>query len=231
MRSFRFVAVPTAFAAARFYTALPKLTKPAGKDASLPELAFDWREGVKPVLSARQVELHLQKHHKAYVDKLNSLAKDKKYDNKPIEEIALMALESKEQVLFNQAAQHFNHTFYWNCVTPNGTQLGDKLKKAIEKDFKSVEEFKKEFESKGMANFGSGWTWLVWDPSASKLKVHNTSNAGFPLVDKLRPVFTADVWEHAYYKDFENRRADYLHEFWNIANWKFAEEMFDLARK
>jgi Fe-Mn family superoxide dismutase len=218
-------------AAVRCYTALPKLTKGDG-GATLPELHFDWTKGVEPVFSPRQIELHYQKHHKAYVDKLNALTKDsKKYNGKPIEEIAVLAHEAKEQGLFNQAAQHFNHSFYWNCLVPKGKAMPDGLKSAIAKDFDSVEAFKKQFEEKGMANFGSGWTWLVYDPSSSKLKIHNTGNAGLPQVDKLRPIFTADVWEHAYYKDFENKRADYLHDLWQIVNWPFVAEQLELARK
>ena len=215
----------------RFYTALPDLKKAAGKGAELPKLGFDWKEGVKPVLSARQVELHYTKHHKAYVDKLNTLATDKKYDDKTIEEIALMANADKDQGMFNQAAQHFNHSFYWKCLTPNGKAMPKEVEQAIEKEFKSVDEFKKAFEAKGLGNFGSGWTWLAWDPKASKLVIHNTSNAGFPLVDGLRPVFTADVWEHAYYKDFENKRADYLSELWRIVDWEFVGKALASAKK
>ena len=230
MRTARFAAT-AAPAWARCYTALPQLVQDPKKGATLPELTFDWREGCKPVFSARQMELHYTKHHKAYVDKLNTLATDEKFAGKAIEDVAMMALEAKNQPMFNQAAQHFNHTFYWACMCPEGKAMPKAVEEEITKAFGSVAEFKKAFEAKGMGNFGSGWTWLVVDPADGTLKIHNTSNAGFPIADKLRPVFTADVWEHAYYKDFENKRADYLAELWNVVNWEFVGAQLAAARK
>jgi superoxide dismutase, Fe-Mn family len=232
MRAARFATAAAVPAWTRAYTALPSLVKDAKSGAALPELSFDWREGCKPVFTARQMELHYTKHHKAYVDKLNTLATDAKFAGKPIEEVAMMALEAKDQGMFNQAAQHFNHTFYWHSICPNGKAMPKVLEDELAKSFGSVGAFKKAFEAKGMANFGSGWTWLVVDPASNgALKIHNTSNAGFPISDGLRPVFTADVWEHAYYKDFENKRADYLAELWQVVNWEFVAEQLTAARK
>ena len=230
MRAARFSTGLTTSFAARWYTALPSLTKPVGAPAALPALDWEWEDGVKPLLSKRQVELHYLKHHKAYVDNLNNMAKAD-YDGKTIEEIAVIAAKKGEQGLFNQAAQHFNHSFYWKCIKPNGSAIPADLEAAINDAFGSVADFKKQFEAKGMANFGSGWTWLVLDPADGKLKITNTSNAGFPITENLRPLLTADVWEHAYYKDFENKRADYLHEIWSVVNWDFVAAQLKIARQ
>lgn len=201
--------------------------------AALPPLPFEWKEGCKPVLSARQMELHYTKHHKAYVDKFNALAPaGSPYDGQTMEKILVdLAKDSTKKVLFNQAAQHFNHTFFWHCLIPNGKPISSTLRGVIAKDFGSFEAFQAKFEEAGLANFGSGWTWLVYNPSANALQLDNTSNAGCPLVQGLVPLFTADVWEHAYYKDFENRRADFLKELWKIVNWEFVEAQYNKARK
>ncbi|EPY36804.1 superoxide dismutase, Fe-Mn family [Angomonas deanei] len=208
------------------YSSLPDLKYPA----ELPKLPFEWKEGVAPVFSARQLELHYTKHHKAYVDKLNTLGKG--LEGKTIESI-LVELNGKpdQKVAFNQAAQHFNHTFYWHCLTPNGKAMPKTLEEAITKDFGSVEKFKEAFQTSGANNFGSGWTWLCVDPKSGKLVLHNTSNAGCPLTEGLRPIFTADVWEHAYYKDFENRRPDYLKELWKVVNWEYVAQQLTNAKK
>lgn len=209
------------------YTAMPHLKYPA----ELPKLAFDFKEGVKPVLSPRQIELHYTKHHKSYVDKLNTIGKGQ--EGKTIEDIVLATHNNVEQkVMFNQAAQHFNHSFYWNCLAPGGTQMPQKLQDAVAKDFGSVDKFKEAFQAAGANNFGSGWTWLCVNPkSGNKLVIDNTSNAGCPITSGLRPILTIDVWEHAYYKDFENRRPDYLKDIWQIVNWEFVNAAYEAATK
>lgn len=208
----------------RGYSVLPELTFPA----SLPALKFDYKQGVAPVLSGRQMELHFTKHHKAYVDKLNALGAG--FEGKSVEEIVLLThTDESKKVMFNQAAQHFNHSFFWQCLTPNGTPMPGQLKAGITRDFGSVEAFTAQFEAAGAGNFGSGWTWLCVDPKKACLVIDNTSNAGCPLTKGLRPVFTADVWEHAYYKDFENRRPDYLKELWKIVNWEFVGRAYSRA--
>lgn len=213
-----------------FYTSLPELIKPNGAAAVLPALDFNWKEGCAPVFSPRQLELHYTKHHKAYVDKLNTLA-GTNYDGKTIEEIILdSANDIDKKGLFNQSAQHFNHTFFWKCITPNGKPMPKSLETAITTQFGSVEKFKDMFAQAGVNNFGSGWTWLCVDPSGTKqLVIENTSNAGCPVTKGLRPIFTVDVWEHAYYKDFENRRPDYLKEIWGVVNWEFVASMYAQA--
>ncbi|GET86158.1 iron superoxide dismutase, putative [Leishmania tarentolae] len=208
------------------YSALPDLRYPA----ELPTLDFNYKDGIKPVMSPRQLELHYMKHHKAYVDKLNTLGKV--HEGKTIEEIVLAVSDSKEnRVMFNQAAQHFNHSFFWKCLTPGGKPMPTALEAAIVKQFGSVDDFKVSFQQAGVNNFGSGWTWLCVDPQTKELHIDNTSNAGCPVTLGLRPIFTIDVWEHAYYKDFENRRADYLKELWQIVNWEFVGHMYEKATK
>ena len=216
---------------------MPELTKPIGGPATLPKLDFDITSGCGDVLSARQLDLHYNKHHKAYVDRLNSILGSEKvnggrFDGKSIEEIVTLTSNVvADKVLFNQAAQHFNHSFYWKCLTPNGSPMDNSLKSAVESEFESVKKFQEKFEAAGLSNFGSGWTWLVWDNVASKLMIENTGNAGCPIVDQRRPIFTIDVWEHAYYKDYENRRAEYLQGVWRVVNWSYVGQQLSNAKK
>ncbi|AYU76331.1 FeSODA / iron superoxide dismutase [Leishmania donovani] len=208
------------------YHTLPHLRYPA----ELPTLGFNYKDGIQPVMSSRQLELHYKKHHSAYVDKLNTLGKG--CEGKTIEEIILATSGSTEsKVMFNQAAQHFNHSFFWKCLSPGGKPMPKTLENAIAKQFGSVDDFTVSFQQAGVNNFGSGWTWLCVDPRTKELRIDNTSNAGCPLTSGLRPIFTADVWEHAYYKDFENRRADYLKELWQIVDWEFVCQMYEKATK
>ena len=227
------------------FTSLPSLVKPKGAPATLPALPFDYTlaGGCPPVFSARQIELHYTKHHKAYVDKLNAiLATNASYDGDTVESIARKTEALPEhKVLFNQAAQHFNHSFFWQCIAPHGGNKaaaendlspGSPLRAAIEAAFGSTGAFRKAFQDAAVGNFGSGWTWLVYDTSKSSVAIVNTGNAGTPVTtNTLRPLLTVDVWEHAYYKDFENRRADYVAEFWKIVNWQFVEAEFARVKK
>lgn len=134
--------------------------------------------------------------------------------------------------IFNQAAQHFNHTMYWYVLTPNGSAMPKALEEEITAAFGSVDKFKDEFQKMGINNFGSGWTWLCVNPKDNnKLVLINTGNAGCPLVDGYCPIFTADVWQHAYYKDYENRRPDYLAELWKVVNWENVNKLWECATK
>ncbi|CCW60212.1 unnamed protein product [Phytomonas sp. EM1] len=208
----------------RCFTTIPALTYPA----ELPKLAFDYKEGIKPVISPRQMELHYTKHHKAYVDKLNSLGKGE--EGKTIEAI-IHSTNGKvdKKVMFNQAAQHFNHSFYWNCLFPGGKPMPKRLEEVLCKQFGNIEKFKQEMQTSAVNNFGSGWTWLCVDPSSKELVILNTSNAECPITKGPRPIFTIDVWEHAYYKDFENRRPDYVNELWGIVNWEYVDQAYERA--
>lgn len=247
----------------RFYSSvLPQLTV---LPAELPSLPFPLQGGILPLFTPSQLALHYQKHHKAYVDKLNALLPPSSppsisLDEHKTVESLMMSIhkDPTKSVLFNQAAQHFNHSFFWDCLHPAGTPSagtsasskengkghhaegeirrnvpaeGGPLRLALEKHFKSVEGFMEAFQTAGMNNFGSGWTWLCVDSKGSNpsLVIVNTSNAGCPITSGLRPIFTADVWEHAYYKDFENRRADYLKELWKAVNWMKVEEHYNAA--
>lgn len=177
-----------------------------------------------PVISEETLQYHYGKHHKAYVDKLNSLIAGTTMDNQSLEDIIL----NSQGAIFNNAAQVWNHTFYWHCLSPKkGLHPSPALQKAIEASFGSLEQFQQQFSDTAMNTFGSGWAWLVRDESGS-LKLVSTSNAQTPLTDKnLKPLLTVDVWEHAYYIDYRNARANYLSQFWQIINWDFVSQNFE----
>ena len=189
----------------------------------LPELPYA-RNALAPHLSEETLEFHYGKHHAAYVAKLNGLIPGTEFASATLEDIVRNAPAGG---VFNNAAQIWNHTFYWNCLSPNGggTPAGT-LAAALEKNFSSVEEFKQKFTDSAVNNFGSGWTWLVKDGSGS-LAIVNTSNAATPLTGSQVPLLTCDVWEHAYYIDYRNARPGYLKAFWNIVNWEFANANLD----
>lgn len=190
---------------------------------ALPELGYPIEQGIPPSITPTQLDLHFNKHHKAYVDKLNELTEGTPLADHPIEHVIHHAWLNRPstQVLFNQAAQHYNHSFYWACMRPGGTpDVPPKLMMHIEKDFGTFDEFKKAFAASALANFGSGWTWLVWNAHTKKLALVNTGNAEVPITTAgYAPLLTCDVWEHAYYVDYQNRRAEYLQKFWNIVDW------------
>ncbi|MCC5859998.1 MAG: superoxide dismutase [Fe] [Ectothiorhodospiraceae bacterium] len=187
----------------------------------LPELPYA-KNALEPHISAETLEYHHGKHHKAYVDKLNDLIPGTEFENMPLEDIIRKASGG----LFNQAAQVWNHTFYWHCLSPNGG--GDpsgELAEAINRDFGSVDAFRKEFTDKTIANFGSGWGWLVKNKSDGKLSIVETDDAKTPLTDdSVVPLLTCDIWEHAYYIDYRNARPKYMEAFWNLVNWDFVAE-------
>ncbi|MEY3196971.1 MAG: Superoxide dismutase [Pseudomonadota bacterium] len=190
----------------------------------LPELPYDKGE-LAPYLTIENFEYHHEKHHNAYVINLNKLLENHELKGKTLEEIILASAGKSEMVgIFNNAAQIWNHTFYWHSMRKNGggTPSGKILKK-IEEDFGSFDNFANEFKQAGATQFGSGWAWLVSD--GGKLKVIKTSNAATPITDGLKPLITCDVWEHAYYIDYRNRRPDYIAVFLeHLVNWEFAEK-------
>ena len=151
---------------------------------------------------------------------LNNLIKGTEYENMPLEEI----IKKSSGGLFNNSAQVWNHTFFWNCMTPNGAGApSGKVADAINAKWGSFDKFKEEFNKAALGNFGSGWTWLVQKPDGS-VDIVNTSNAATPLTTADKALLTADVWEHAYYIDYRNARAKFLEAFWNVANWDFANQ-------
>ncbi len=187
----------------------------------LPELPYA-KDSLTPVISAETLEYHYGKHHKTYVDNLNKLIPGTEFENLSLEDI----IKKASGGVFNNAAQIWNHTFYWNCLSPKGGGIpaGD-LGKTITKTFGSFDQFKEQFTVAAVTLFGSGWTWLVKNPDGS-LTIEATSNAGNPLKDGKKALLTCDVWEHAYYIDYRNARAKYVESFWKLVNWKFVEQNF-----
>jgi len=186
---------------------------------TLPELPYS-KDALAPHISAETLEYHHGKHHKAYVDKLNELTAGKPEASKSLEEV----IASSEGPVFNNAAQIWNHTFYWSSMKPagGGQPTGD-LAAAITRDFGSFDKFKEEFTQAGITQFGSGWAWLVLE--GGKLKVTKTANADLPLKHGQKALLTMDVWEHAYYIDYRNARPKYIETFLtSLANWDFAGE-------
>lgn len=178
---------------------------------------------LEPVITARTMSFHYGKHHQGYVDNLNKLIADTNYADLSLEQIiAKAAGKPKKAAIFNNAAQIWNHTFYWQSLTPNGGgEPPTALKQRIEADFESVEACKKELTAAAVSQFGSGWAWLVL--KGDKLKVVKTANAEVPLTTGIKPLLVIDVWEHAYYLDYQNRRADYVNAVLdNLINWEFA---------
>jgi superoxide dismutase, Fe-Mn family len=187
----------------------------------LPELPYT-NSALEPHISAETLEYHHGKHHAAYVANLNKLVVGTEYDGKPLEDI----ITSSDGGIFNNAAQIWNHSFYWNCLSPSGGGApSDELGKAIDETFGSFDAFQEKFTAAAIGNFGSGWTWLVKNSDES-IEILNSSNAGSPLTSGQTPLITCDVWEHAYYIDYRNARPAYLEAFWNLVNWEFANKNY-----
>lgn len=187
----------------------------------LPDLPFA-QNALEPHISAKTLSFHYDKHHNAYVTNTNKLIAGTEFENLSLEEIMQKAAgDVSKEGLFNNSAQVWNHSFYWNCLEGNGGgQPGGEIAERIKADFGSYEKFVEEFKTAGATQFGSGWAWLVLD--GDKLKISKTSNADTPLVHGVKPLLTVDVWEHAYYLDYQNRRPDYLSIFIdNLINWDF----------
>lgn len=183
----------------------------------LPALPYE-KNALEPHISAETLEYHYGKHHNTYVVNLNNLIKGTEFEDKSLEEI----IKTAKGGIFNNAAQVWNHTFYWHCLSPNGGgEPTGALADAIKQAFGSVEAFKEEFTKSAIGNFGSGWTWLV-KKADGKLAIVNTSNAATPLTDGDKALLTVDIWEHAYYIDYRNARPKYLENFWALVNWEFA---------
>lgn len=184
----------------------------------LPELPYAM-DALSPHISKETLEFHYGKHHSTYVTKLNAAIESGEFANASLEEIVLKS----DGGVFNNAAQIWNHSFYWNCLAPNaGGEPKGAIADAINQSFGSFEKFREEFTNKAVTLFGSGWAWLVKKDDGS-LAIEQTGNAGCPLTSGLKPLLTCDVWEHAYYIDYRNARPKYLDAFWNLVNWEFVE--------
>ena len=192
----------------------------------LPALPYA-KDALAPHISAETLDFHHGKHHKTYVDKLNGLIPGTQFEGKTLEEIIKTAGPGP---VFNNAAQIWNHTFYWNSLSPDGggAPTDPVIADAINTSFGSFEKFKEDFSNSAVNNFGSSWTWLVKKNDGS-LAIVNTSNAATPLTDSsVVPLLTVDLWEHAYYIDYRNARPTYLNAFWALVNWKFVRANFEV---
>lgn len=188
----------------------------------LPKLPYEM-DALEPHISKETLEYHYGKHHQAYVNNLNNLAKNTEFANMDLKDVIMKASGG----MFNNAAQIWNHTFYWHCLTPSspGEPVGQ-VADAIKKQFGSFDEFKKQFTQSAATLFGSGWAWLT-KTTQGELEIMNTSNAGLPMKDNKVALLTCDVWEHAYYIDYRNARPKYLENFWNLVNWDFVARNFE----
>ena len=187
----------------------------------LPALPYA-KNALAPVISAETMEYHYGKHHQTYVANINKLIAGSEFEKSPLEEIILKATGG----VFNNAAQVWNHTFFWQCMCPKGSgEPTGPLAEAISRKFGSFDDFRKKFVEAAVTQFGSGWAWLVKNADGS-LSIEQTSNAGNPLTAGKTPLLTCDVWEHAYYIDFRNRRADFVEAFFKLIDWRFVEQNF-----
>lgn len=190
----------------------------------LPPLPYDLK-ALEPHISANTLSFHYGKHHQAYVTNLNNLVKDSPLADKSLEEVILaVAGDASKQGIFNNAAQVWNHSFFWNCMKPNGGgKPTGKLAEKIDSDLGGFDKFKEEFKNAAVTQFGSGWAWLVLD--GDKLKITKTANADLPMAHGQKALLTVDVWEHAYYLDYQNRRPDFVQTVLdNLVNWDFVAQ-------
>lgn len=187
----------------------------------LPALPFASAD-LEPFISAQTLEYHHGKHHAAYVNKLNGMIKGTEFESKSLEEI----VRTSSGGIFNNAAQAWNHDFYWKCLSAqHDMAIPEALAEKIRTDFGSVEAFKEQFTETALTTFGSGWAWLVADRNSGSLSIVSTPNAGTPLTEShLVPLLTCDVWEHAYYIDTRNNRGQYVENFWHLVNWACVSE-------
>ena len=199
---------------------------------TLPPLP--WPENaLEPVISSRTMGLHYGKHHRAYVNKLNELVAGTPFASMPLEQVIRESAQQKDkQKIFNNAAQAWNHTFFWSCLRPakgDSSQPQGELAKRVEAELGGLEQFRKDFARTAVDTFGSGWAWLV--ERDGKLEITSTSNAGTPLTTGATPLLTLDVWEHAYYVDYENRRPEFAEAvIAKLLNWEFAQRQLEQAR-
>ena len=188
---------------------------------ALPELPFD-KKALNPIITEETFDYHYGKHHAAYVNNLSGLVKDTALVDASVEDIILKGFAENNAALFNNAAQHWNHSFFWNCLSPNGGKAPDgEIGALITRDFGSFEQFKTQFSTTSIKLFGCGWAWLAQDEKG-KLEIIPMKEAHTPLTANKKPILTLDVWEHAYYIDYRNARPKFVEGFWEIVNWDFA---------
>lgn len=198
---------------------------------TLAPLPYDY-DALTPYMSRETLEFHHDKHHKAYVDKGNELIVGTGFETLTLNEAMVKSFEAKNQPLFNQLGQHYNHIHFWNWMKKDGggNKLPAKLQALIDKDLGGFENFRAEFVKAGLGQFGSGWCWLSLDPQTGKLEISKTPNGENPLVHGKRPILGCDVWEHSYYIDYRNARQKYLEAFLDhMVNWEYVESMLNDA--
>lgn len=188
-------------------------------------------DALEPHISAETMELHYGKHHRGYVDKLNTLIEGTRFEDLPLEQIIVSAREHAEIDILNNAAQAWNHAFFWQCLSPKGqSKPVGRIRDLIEDEFGGIDEFKKAFRAAATSHFGSGWTWLVLD--SGKLRIMSTTNADTPIGTRMIPLLTLDVWEHAYYVDYHNERGRYVDAFLDkLIDWRFALDNVQVGEK
>ncbi|MBX7246963.1 MAG: superoxide dismutase [Candidatus Sumerlaeaceae bacterium] len=210
-----------------------KSAEPAAGPFSVPALAYAFG-ALEPHIDAKTMEIHHDKHHAAYVKNLNDAVAGKPdLAGKTVEELvkglASIGDEKTRTAIRNNGGGHLNHTWFWESMTPGGVEMSDDLSDALNSAFGSVEDFKKQFNDAGLKRFGSGWVWLVKGKDG-KLGIVSTANQDNPLTDGATPLLGNDVWEHAYYLKYQNKRADYLAAWWNVVNWSKVAERFKAAK-
>lgn len=179
-------------------------------------------DALEPFISKRTFEFHYGKHYKKYVSNLNEFASGTRFEHLTIEDVILENFQA-DNAIFRNAAQAWNHAFFWNCISPEKTQPTEVAIESIEDQFGTLEEFEDQFSASANSLFGSGWVWLVREPDGD-LSIEALANAGNPLTKGQVPLLVLDVWEHAYYLDYQNERSQYVKQFWRILNWKFLEK-------
>lgn len=197
---------------------------------TLPQLAYDYA-ALEPYIDAQTMELHHSKHHAAYVDKLNTaLEPHPEWAEKPLIEIlqSLSGLPTEIQsAVRNNGGGHYNHSMFWESMIAGGAQMSNELTNRIQSDFGSVETFKKQFSDAALTQFGSGWAWLV--NHNDTLEIYATANQDNPVMNGMEPVLGLDVWEHAYYLKYQNRRPEYIEAWWNVVNWPIVQQRLGLV--
>ena len=196
----------------------------------LPKLQYDYN-ALEPTIDAKTMEIHHTKHHHGYVDKANAALEGTEFADKSVEEV-LQNIDSipadKKTAVTNNAGGHANHSLFWSIMTPGGSELTGELKEAIEAKFGSVDEFKTKFEEAAKTRFGSGWAWLV--VNNGELEVTSTPNQDSPLMEGKTPILGLDVWEHAYYLNYQNKRPEYVSSFWNVVDFNKVSELYSQAK-
>lgn len=185
---------------------------------TLPTLPFE-KDALAPWTSSQTLEFHHGKHHAGYVSKLNDAIANSEFENKTLEEV-IASSRDRNQKVFNLSAQHFNHSFFWNCLSPQKQEPTNSLLEFLIRDFTSLDAFREQFTSAALSHFGSGWAWLVQETSG-KLLVKDYHDAQTPVGTEYKPILTLDVWEHAYYIDYRNDRGAFIKGFWDHVNWGY----------